>query len=493
MTSRPMIGLEVHVELDTASKIFCPCSTKFGAQPNTQVCPVCLGLPGSLPVLNQRAVELAVRAGLVLNCTINQQARFDRKNYHYPDLPKGYQISQYDHPVAERGHLAYMLEGKPHSARIRRVHLEEDAGKLVHEEGEGAGTLVDFNRCGLPLAEIVTEPDFSSASQVRAFLEDLRRLLRYVGVSQVKMEEGQMRCDVNVSLVTQEDGEEKPGTVVEMKNLSSFREVQRALEFEIDRQRRVLAAGGRVLRETRHWDEGRGVSLPSRTKEEMHDYRYFPEPDLLLVDIDETCVDRIRGSLAETPQQRRERYVAELGLPEYDSAVLIDNPSLAAYFEELLAAGADPRTASKWVLGEIAAFANARGGSLDQLLVPPASLVELMRLVEDDLISTSVAKQVFAQASETGDPPGLIVEREGLRQISDVARLRELADQVVRDNPQVVVDYLGGKERALGYLMGQMMKETRGKANPREASRILREKLRQVSARPGKEGDQPVV
>jgi aspartyl-tRNA(Asn)/glutamyl-tRNA(Gln) amidotransferase subunit B len=466
-----VIGLEVHVELCTRSKMFCACATAFGAPPNSQVCPVCLGLPGALPVPNRQAVEYAMRAALALGCEIAEDTRFDRKNYHYPDLPKGYQVSQYQRPLGVRGRLS--VGGR--SIGIRRLHMEEDTGKSTHE-GLGAATGVDFNRCGVPLVEIVSEPDLRSPAEAAEYLRALRSLILYTGVSDVKMEEGSLRCDANISL--RPAGSDGWGSLVEIKNMNSFRSVQRALEYEEARQRDLLESGGRVARETRHWDDRRGITFSSRSKEEAHDYRYFPEPDLVPLRVDRAWVEAVRASLPELPPARRARY-AGLGLSEYDAGVLVDDPDLAAYFDRLLQAGAEPRTAASWLTTELLGRLNARGEPLSAASgrVPPEALAKLLGLIAAGTISGKIAKEVLDEQVEKGGDPEAIVRSRGLVQISDAGELARVVAGVVAANPASVADYRAGKEKALGFLVGQVMKATRGKANPAVVNDLLRREL----------------
>jgi len=473
---RVVIGLEVHVELRTNTKIFCSCANRFGAEPNTQVCPICLGMPGVLPVLNKKALEYAIKAALALNCRIASYSKFDRKNYFYPDLPKGYQISQYDLPIAVGGWVEIAAQdGARKRIGITRVHLEEDAGKLLHEGTDSYSSLVDYNRAGVPLIEIVSEPDLRSPEEARMYLTELRNIIRYTGVSDVKMEEGSLRCDCNISL--NPAGSDEFGTLVEVKNVNSFRAVQRALEYEVERQREVLESGGRVVRETRSWDEGAGVTRSLRSKEEAHDYRYFPEPDLVPVAVDAAWVDAIRAELPELPKAKRQRYVRELGLPEYDAEVLTASRELAAFFEDCLAAFADAKTVSNWVMGELLGYLNQKGLDITQSPVQARQLAELLQLIADGTISGKIAKQVFAAVCETGQDPAAIVAEKGLQQISDSSQLEEVVAGVLAANPQVVADYRNGKGKALGFLVGQVMKATRGQANPQLVNDLLREKL----------------
>jgi len=472
-----VIGLEVHVELATASKMFCGCPTDFGAPPNTQVCPVCLALPGSLPVPNRRAIEYALRAALALGCAIDPDCRWDRKNYHYPDLPKGYQITQYARPLARRGRLQFTgADGQEHSVRIRRLHMEEDTGKSTHEGMPGGATGVDLNRAGVPLIEIVGEPDLGSAEDARLYLQALRTLLLYTGVSDVKLEEGSLRCDANVSL--RPAGAAALGALVEVKNMNSFRSVQRALEYEERRQAAALDAGERIVRETRHWDDKRGITFSSRSKEEAHDYRYFPEPDLGPCALAPELVEGVRRALPELPAARQARYVG-LGLAAYDAGVLVQEPPLAAYFDHMLAAGAAPREGAALLTVELLGRLNAEGFGVDspRCRVRPEQLTALQRLVAAGTISGKGAKDVLAVMVATGADPQAVVEQQGLQQISDEGPILEAVRAAIAANPQVVADYRAGKKQAAGYLVGQVMKATRGKANPGLVQELLQREL----------------
>ncbi|WP_243149792.1 Asp-tRNA(Asn)/Glu-tRNA(Gln) amidotransferase subunit GatB [Thermaerobacter sp. PB12/4term] len=477
---RVIVGLEVHVELRTRTKIFCSCPNQFGAEPNTHVCPVCMGLPGTLPVLNQQALEYAALAALALNCRIARETKFDRKNYTYPDLPKGYQISQYDQPLATGGWVEIDTPEGPKRIRIRRLHLEEDAGKSVHDQ-DATGTLLDFNRAGVPLIEIVTEPDLASPEEARLFLQELRAAILYTGVSDVRMEEGSLRCDANVNVVVAGAG---PGgtdlrtPITEIKNLNSFRSVVRALEHEVARHLDAVRRGEPLQRETRHWDEGRGVTRPSRGKEEAHDYRYFPEPDLPRLVLDEAWVEGLRARLPELPRQRRARYVEEFGLPAYDAGVLTADPALARFFEDVVAAGVAPKAASNWIMSEVLAHLNATGRTVQDLPFGPGQLAALLRLVDQGTISGKIAKQVFAIMLEEGGDPEAIVRERGLVQVTDEAQLAEWVDRAIAENPEAVANYRGGKETALGFLVGQVMRFSKGKANPQRVNELLRERLK---------------
>jgi len=470
-----VIGLEVHVELATATKIFCSCPTEFGKEPNTHVCPVCLGLPGSLPVLNKRVVEFAIKAGLALNCEIPRFAKFDRKNYFYPDLPKAYQISQYDLPLAINGYLEFELNGETKRVGITRVHLEEDAGKLLH--GELADySLADYNRTGVPLIEIVSEPELRSPEEAKAYLEKLKSIIQYTGISDVKMEEGSLRCDANVSIMPA--GSKEFGTRSEIKNMNSFKAVQRGLAYEVERQREVLEAGGRVLQETRRWDEHKAITYAMRSKEEAHDYRYFPDPDLVPIVVEPDWVAEIRQSLPEMPDARRKRYLSKWGLSEYDAAVITAYKAMADFFEATLAEYHDAKAVANSLMGEILKYLNAQGMEIQQTKLTPLHLAELLKLQSDGIISGKIAKTVFEEMFNSGKRPAEIVKEQGLVQISDQDAIAAIVAQVIADNPKSVADFKAGTEKALGFLVGQVMKISRGRANPEIANQLLREKLK---------------
>jgi aspartyl-tRNA(Asn)/glutamyl-tRNA(Gln) amidotransferase subunit B len=458
-----VIGLEIHAQLLTDSKIFCGCSARFGAAPNTHVCPVCLGLPGALPVLNARAVEFAARAALALGCTVHPVSIFARKNYFYPDLPKGYQISQYDQPLATAGALAFEQDGRTVRAGITRVHLEEDAGKSQHPEG-GPASLVDFNRSGVPLIEIVAEPDLRSAADAAAFFTRLREILVALHVNDGNMEEGSLRCDANVSV--RPAGAHALGVKAEVKNVNSFRYLQRAIEFEVERQTAVLRAGGTVEPETRLWDTASGRTVSMRSKEEAHDYRYFPEPDLPPLHVSAAWLDELRDGLPELPEARRRRFVAAYGLPPYDAGVLTQSPALAAYFEAVAEASGNPKGASNWVMGELLRVLKEQGLEADAPPVTPAALAGLIRLVDSGTISGPIAKQVFEAMCETGQDAASLVEARGLARIDDEAAIEAVVRGVLDAHAAAAAQYRAGKKQAFGFLVGQAMKATGGKGNP---------------------------
>ncbi|MBT9258766.1 MAG: Asp-tRNA(Asn)/Glu-tRNA(Gln) amidotransferase subunit GatB [Clostridiales bacterium] len=468
-----VIGLEVHVELLTASKMFCACGTEFGQPPNTLVCPVCLGLPGALPVPNEKAVELAYRAAAALNCRLAPRLAFHRKHYFYPDLTKGYQISQAQSPVGEHGVvLIEDEEGREKPIRIRRLHLEEDTGKSLHDQG--GESLVDLNRSGVPLIEIVTEPDIRSPEEARRFLQELRAILLYAGVSNVRMEEGSLRCDANISL--RPVGSQAFGTLVEVKNMNSFRSVKRALEYEAQRQKEILERGEEVVRETRHFDETRGITRSARAKEEAADYRYFPEPDLPVLELDPAWLEGIRKNLPELPAQRRQRYQS-LGLSPYQASVLVAEPSLAKVFEATLAEGAPAVAAANWVMGELQGYLQELGKEAEAFPLAPRQIAVILKLLEEEAITGPVAKKLFRDTLLTGEDPAEVVEREGLRQMGGRETLLPAVEQAIRENPAAVADYRKGKKAAIGFLVGQVMRLTQGRANPKEVQDLLRQAL----------------
>jgi aspartyl-tRNA(Asn)/glutamyl-tRNA(Gln) amidotransferase subunit B len=469
-----VIGLEVHVELHTKSKIFCGCATSFGAAPNSNTCPVCLGHPGVLPVLNKQAVEYAMKAAMALNCQIATESKFDRKNYFYPDSPKAYQISQYDKPIGEHGWIDIEVDGKTKRIGITRLHLEEDAGKLTHVDG-GYASLVDFNRVGTPLIEIVSEPDLRSPEEAKAYLEKIKAIMQYCEVSDVKMEEGSLRCDANVSIRLV--GQEKLGTRTELKNMNSFRGVQKGLEYEEIRQAAVLDSEGTVIQETLRWDDAQGKTISMRGKEEAHDYRYFPDPDLVKMLLDDEWKERIRASIPELPDARKARYTSEFGLPSYDAAVITSSKDMADFFQESLLYTSDAKAVSNWIMGDLLGFMNANNLELAQVKITGQGLGEMIGLIEQGTISSKIAKTVFKAMLETGKLPKTIVEEQGLVQISDEGAIQAEVEKIVNNNPQSVADFKAGKEKAVGFLVGQVMKETKGKANPGLVNKLILECL----------------
>jgi aspartyl-tRNA(Asn)/glutamyl-tRNA(Gln) amidotransferase subunit B len=478
----PVIGLEIHCQLLTASKIFCGCSTTFGSPPNTNVCPVCLGLPGALPVLNQRAVELAVRASHALGCSVQQASVFARKNYFYPDLPKGYQISQYDRPLATGGHVELDTRSGVRRVRITRVHMEEDAGKSLHEgfADSGTRTHLDFNRSGVPLIEIVTEPDLRSAADAAEFFTRLRAILVAIEVNDGNMEEGSLRCDANVSV--RPAGAEALGVKVEIKNLNSFRHVQKAIEYEVERQIGIVAGHGTIDHETRLWDAAGGRTLSMRGKEEAHDYRYFPEPDLPPLTLVPEWIDAIRAGLPELPDARRRRFVEQYALPEYDAGVLTASRELADYFEATAAASGNAKASSNWVMGALSAKMNEHGVSVAEVPVPPQGLAGLIRLIDAGTISGPVTRDVFEKMYTTGQEAAEIVEREGLARIDDQSEIVGEVQRVLDAHPGPVAQYRAGKQQTFGFLVGQVMKATKGKANPALVNDLLKRLLESGSA-----------
>lgn len=470
-----VVGLEVHVELHTKTKIFCGCETSFGASPNSHTCPVCLGHPGVLPVLNRQAVEYAMKAAMAINCDIADWCKFDRKNYFYPDSPKAYQISQYDEPIGSNGWIDIEVNGQTKRIGITRLHLEEDAGKLTHMDG-GLGSLVDLNRVGTPLVEIVSEPDIRSPEEAKAYLEKLKAIMQYCDVSDVKMEEGSLRCDANVSI--RPWGQEKFGTRTELKNMNSFRGVQRGLEYEVMRQSDVLDSGGKVVQETRRWDESQGKTFSMRSKEEAHDYRYFPDPDLVRVQIDAEWKDRVRASIPELPDARQARYTQQYGLPSYDAGVITSSMKLADFFEESLKYTDDAKASSNWIMGDLLGYLNANNLEIQQVPITGQGLGEMIQLIAKGTISSKIAKTVFKAMLESGKLPQQIVEEQGLVQISDEGAILAIVDRIVEANPQSVEDFRGGKDKAIGFLVGQIMKETKGKANPGLVNKLLMDRLK---------------
>ncbi|MDH3216520.1 MAG: Asp-tRNA(Asn)/Glu-tRNA(Gln) amidotransferase subunit GatB [Candidatus Krumholzibacteria bacterium] len=467
-----IIGLEVHAQLQTKSKMFCGCSTRFGSAPNTQVCPVCLGLPGALPVVNVKAVEAAVKMGLATGCTVARRSVFARKNYFYPDCPKNYQISQYEHPLCSNGFLH--VEGGEKRIGITRVHLEEDAGKLIHLEGDDH-SYADMNRVGVPLIEIVSEPDIRSPRQAASYMQKLRTIVRYLEICDGNMEEGSLRCDVNVSL--RKKGSDKFGTKTEVKNLNSFKAVEQALEFEIERQARLLGEGRKIQQDTLLWDSVKGESQIMRSKEEAHDYRYFPEPDLLVLDIPESLIQRVDTEIPELPDAKLDRFVSDLGLPKYDAEVLTSSREIAGYFEATAKELGDAKAVSNWVMGEVLRELKDKKIDISQFKILPRQLAALIAEVQSGGINMPTAKDVFRDMAGTGNEAKDIIEKKGLKQISDEGALDAVVVSVLDNYPQEVAKYLAGKDKLLKFLVGQVMKETRGKAHPQKATDLLKEAL----------------
>jgi len=468
-----VIGLEVHVELKTDTKIFCGCPNSFGAEPNTNVCPICAGFPGMLPVLNKRVVEYAIRAGLALNCEIARYSKFDRKNYFYPDLPKAYQISQYDLPICANGYLDIFVDGQTKRIGILRAHIEEDAGKLVHQGSitQTAFSLVDLNRSGVPLLEIVSRPDMRSAAEAREYLEKLRSTMLFAGVSDCKMQEGSLRCDANVSV--RPWGEKELGTRTEIKNLNSFRSLEKAIEYEALRHMDLLDDGEVVVQETRTWDEEKQITRSMRTKEEAHDYRYFPEPDLPPLIINPEWVQSIAQSMPELPDQAQRRLMDEYGLPPYDVAIITSTPQYLAYFDQCVAEYPQPKAVANWMMGELNKYLNQKNLDIEDCLIQPRHLADLLRMIDEGSISGKIAKDVFAEMFASGKEARKIVKEKGLAQISDQDTLMRIIAEVLKSNPKVVEDYRGGKQKAAGFLVGQVMKATKGQANPALVNQLI--------------------
>ena len=478
MNYEAVIGLEIHSELKTSTKIFCGCATSFGADQNTHVCPVCLGLPGVLPVVNKRVVEFAIKAGLATNCTINNYSKFDRKNYYYPDLPKNFQTSQYDLPIAEHGYVDIEVEGEKKRIRLTRIHMEEDAGKLVHSGTtikDSATSNVDYNRTGVPLLEIVSEPDMSSAAEARAYMEKIKSILEYIDVSNCRMEQGNLRADINVSL--RPVGTRTLGTRTEMKNINSFKALEDAIAYEIERQTEVLEDGGHIVQETRTWDPARGITLSMRSKEEAHDYRYMPEPDLPPIVTTDEQIAKYRAELPELPAARQARLAKDYGLSSYDAGVITASRQMAEYFDAVIADGADAKLAANWMMGDLAKNLNAEGKTIEDSPVDAKRLGDMIQLISKGTISSKIAKKVFEEMWTSPDAPEKIVKDKGLVQITDTKAIEAIVDAVIAANPKPVADYQGGNKKAIGALVGQVMKQSKGKANPAMVNQLLAAKL----------------
>ncbi|GAB6100010.1 Asp-tRNA(Asn)/Glu-tRNA(Gln) amidotransferase subunit GatB [Halanaerocella petrolearia] len=471
------IGLEVHAQLDTDTKIFCGCKNEFGAQPNTHTCPICLGLPGTLPVLNKKAVDYIIEAGLAVDCEIATFSKFDRKNYFYADLPKAYQISQFDLPFCEDGEVKVDIDGDEYQIGVTRIHLEEDAGKLTHAGNISSAdsSLVDYNRVGTPLIEIVSEPDMHSPAQAVAYLKKLKSILEYIEVSDCEMAEGSLRADANLSIAPQ--GADKLGTKTELKNMNSFKAIEKALTYEAKRQAKVLDEGGEITQGTRTWDGDAGKTLPLREKEEAHDYRYFPEPDLVPVVVEEEWVTKIKEDIPELPDVRQERYIEEFDIPEYDAGVITADREMADFFEAVVEVYDDAKEVSNWMMGEFSRLLNEEDTELAEVKFGPQDLADLLTMMDEDTISRDIAKEVFEDMFTTGDKPEDIVEEKGLKQISDEGELDNIVADVLADNESAVQDYHDGNKNVIGFLIGQTMQASGGKANPQKVRELLQEKL----------------
>ena len=474
MNYESVIGLEVHAELATNTKIYCSCRNEFGLDVNTSCCPICTGMPGTLPVLNKKVVEYAIKAGLALNCSITREGKQDRKNYFYPDLPKAYQISQFDLPLCTDGYLDIEVNGEKKRIGITRIHIEEDAGKLIHSV-MGDESYVDFNRCGVPLIEIVSEPDLRSAEEAKIYLETLKSVLQYIEVSDCKMEEGSLRCDINVSL--RPVGSDKFGTRTEMKNVSTLSGTQRAIEYEIGRQSVILDNGGTIDQETRRWDDGKGENVLLRSKEEAHDYRYFPEPDLMPIIVSDEWIEEIRATLPEMPDVKKARYTGELGLGDYEAGIIVGNKSMARFFDKCVELGGNVKAVANWLQGDIMKVVKEKDITFDDINFTPEDLNELASIVDKGTISITAAKKVLAKMFETSNKPSAIVDELGLAQISDEGAIEAMVNSVLDQNPQSFEDYKNGKTRALGFLVGMVMKESKGKGNPQLINKMILERL----------------
>ncbi len=479
MKYEAVIGLEVHAQMLTDTKMFCGCSTRFGSEPNTQTCPVCIGMPGVLPVMNKKALEFTIKTGLATNCKISPYSRFARKNYFYPDLPKGYQISQYELPICEGGYIEIVLDGEAKRIGITRIHMEEDAGKNIHE-GSGPYSFVDLNRAGIPLMEIVSEPDIRSPKEAAEYMKKLRTILRYLGVCDGNMEQGSLRCDANVSI--RPVGQKEYGTRAEVKNINSFKFVEKAMEYEIKRQIKVVEEGGRVIQETRLWDSNKGITESMRGKEEAHDYRYFPEPDLVPIMVNQEWINQIKSNLPELPDVRRERFVSEFGLPEYDADLLTAEKPIADWFEaasySLAMSGiAQYKAVSNWVTGELTRILNEENKSIEECPLKPSQLAGMLRLIDDRTISGTIAKSVFVEMYKTGKDADTIVKEKGLVQISDAGEIEKAIDEILAKSQKEVERYKSGDEKLIGFFVGQIMKATKGKANPQMVNELLKKKL----------------
>ncbi len=472
MNYSTLVGLEIHAELLTESKMFCTCSAAFGGDVNTHCCPICIGLPGTLPVINKRAIEFAIMAGLSANCTIAEKSKMDRKNYFYPDLPKAYQISQYDMPLCTDGYLEIETGSGTKKIGIERIHMEEDTGKSLHTED--GSSLLNYNRCGVPLIEIVSRPDMACAEEATAFLEKLKGILEYIEVSDVKMEQGSLRCDVNVNVVA-DDG--RKTEIAELKNLNSFKAAAKAIEYETKRHIEALEAGENTLKETRRWDDAKSLTVSMRSKEYAHDYRYFPEPDLVEMEISQEWIERVRKELPELPQAKKDRFIKTYGIPGYDAGVLVSSKVLAAFYEEAAKLSGDAKLASNFIMTEILRRLKDMDSDISDMPFDASDFADLLKFVKSGTVSNNMAKKVFREMAETGKKPEKIIEEKGMKQITDESAIEEIVDRVISENPQSVEDYRNGKDRAVGFLVGQAMKASKGKAAPQTVNRMVREKL----------------
>ncbi len=475
MEYEPVIGLEVHIQLSTKTKIFCSCSTDFGANPNTHTCPVCLGMPGVLPVLNKKVVEYAVKLGLALNCDINKFSRFARKNYFYPDLPKGYQISQYELPILENGFVEIETDDGYKKITLERIHMEEDAGKTIHKAD---GSYVDLNRTGVPLLEIVSNPVMHTPKEASEYLKAIRKTVRYLGICDGNMEEGSMRCDANISI--RPKGQTKLGTKAELKNMNSFKHVEKALSYEIERQTAIIEDGDKIIQETRLWDEKNQITKSMRTKEDAFEYRYFPDPDLVPILIDDNYINQIKNDMPELPKAKYERFVREYSLKEDDARILTDEKHLADYFEEACKIHNNPTAIANWILTEMLGALNKENKTIEDSLIKPNQIAKLVKLIDNNTISGKIGKSVFAQMYKTGDEPEKIVKEKGLTQITDTGKLENIVDEVIKNNEKAVENYKSGKKNTIGFFVGQVMKATKGKANPKIVNELLIKKLEEI-------------
>lgn len=474
MKYEAVIGLEVHAQLQTNTKIFCGCETKFGEEPNTRTCPICIGMPGVLPVLNRKALEYTIKTGLATHCSISPYSRFARKNYFYPDLPKGYQISQYELPICEHGFVEIVMDGAVKRIGITRIHMEEDAGKNLHMS-EGNASLVDLNRAGTPLMEIVSEPDIRTPEEASEYLKKLRAILRYIEVSDADMEKGNFRCDANVSI--RPIGAKEFGTRAEVKNVNSFKFVQKAIEYEIKRQAQILDEGGRVVQETRLFDSTKGVTFSMRSKEEAHDYRYFPEPDLVPIMVAKDTIEELRKTIPELPDAKRARFAKEYGLPEYDADMLTQSRAMADYYEQAVKLSNQPKLVSNWMMGELMRLLNAENKEIEECPIKPERLAGMLKLIDSGVISTKIAKTVFESMYTTGKDAETVVKEQGLVQVSDTGAIEKIIDEVIKANPSQTAEYKSGKDKLFGFFVGQVMKASKGKANPDMVNELLKKKL----------------